>query len=490
MDNDRRKIELMNALLLSMSGTPVLYYGDELGMGDNYYLGDRDGVRTPMQWSADRNGGFSRANPQALYLPPIQDPVYGFQAVNVEAQQNETSSLLNWTRRMIGVRKQRKAFGRGALQILYPRNRKILAYVRRFEEENILCVANLSRQAQAVEIDLAEFRGAVPIELLGGAAFPPVGDLPYMLTLPAYGFFWFLLAPEADAPKWHVVTPDPLPEFVTLTAPGGRIDRALEGRELANLERYALPDFLRHQRWYAGKGTATRRTGAVSLGAIPGEPNQLLLATAETDEGEQRYFLPVSVLWGDQNLTFGAPKLSYTLAKVRNGPHLGALIDACHDERFVGELIRAIRAGGDLPATGGTLRFVSTQGFRDLELIGDVHANRRRPEQRLRHHRRCGDAEDVSPATRRRAAGDRGGAVPDRGRRLQEHAALLRQRRIPAGRRAADGARGVVRLRAQSGRRLGRHPRRARAAYRRVRLPAARGDACGAAGRRAGAAGA
>ncbi len=373
MDNDRRKIELMNALLLSMSGTPVLYYGDELGMGDNYYLGDRDGVRTPMQWSADRNGGFSRANPQALYLPPIQDPVYGFQAVNVEAQQNETSSLLNWTRRMIGVRKQRKAFGRGALQILYPRNRKILAYVRRFEEENILCVANLSRQAQAVEIDLAEFRGAVPIELLGGAAFPPVGDLPYMLTLPAYGFFWFLLAPEADAPKWHVVTPDPLPEFVTLTAPGGRIDRALEGRELANLERYALPDFLRHQRWYAGKGTATRRTGAVSLGAIPGEPNQLLLATAETDEGEQRYFLPVSVLWGDQNLTFGAPKLSYTLAKVRNGPHLGALIDACHDERFVGELIRAIRAGGDLPATGGTLRFVSTQGFRDLELIGDVH---------------------------------------------------------------------------------------------------------------------
>ena len=373
MDNDRRKIELMNGLLLSMPGTPVLYYGDELGMGDNYYLGDRDGVRTPMQWSADRNGGFSRANPQALYLPPIQDPVYGFQAVNVEAQQNETSSLLNWTRRMIGVRKQHKAFGRGALQILYPRNRKILAYVRRHEEENILCVANLSRQAQAVEIDLSEFRGAVPVELIGGAPFPPVGDLPYMLTLPAYGFFWFLLAPEADAPKWHVLAPDPLPEFVTLTAPGGRIDRALEGRELQNFERYALPEFLRHQRWYAGKGTKIRRTSAVSLGAIDGEPNQLLVATVETDEGPQRYFLPVSMLWGEQNLTFGAPKLSYTIAKVRNGPHLGALLDACHDERFVGDLIGAIRAGGELRADGATLRFASTELFRSLDLSAGIH---------------------------------------------------------------------------------------------------------------------
>ncbi len=374
MDNDRRKIELMNALLLSMPGTPVLYYGDELGMGDNYYLGDRDGVRTPMQWSADRNGGFSRANPQALYLPPIQDPVYGFQAVNVEAQQNETSSLLNWTRRIIGVRKQRKAFGRGALQLLYPRNRKILAYVRRFEDENILCVANLSRQAQAVEIDLSEFRGAVPIELMGGAPFPPVGDLPYMLTLPAYGFFWFLVAPEADAPQWHVVTPDPLPEFTTLTAPGGRIDRALEGRELANFERYALPDFLQHQRWYAGKSTTMQQASATLLGAVPGEPNEILIATVETGDGPQRYFLPVSVLWGEQNLTFGAPKLSYTLAKVRAGANLGALIDACHDERFVGDLVRAIRADTETAAAGGTLRFSSTQAFRDLEPEEEVHA--------------------------------------------------------------------------------------------------------------------
>ncbi len=230
LDNDRRKIELMNGLLLSMTGTPVVYYGDELGMGDNYFLGDRDGVRTPMQWSADRNGGFSRANPQQLYLPPIMDPVYGFQAVNVEAQQNEASSLLNWMRRMISVRKQHPAFGRGTLTVLLPQNRKILAYVREYENERILCVVNLSRAAQAVELDLSVWRGAVPIELAGNAAFPPIGTLPYMLTLPAYGFFWFLLAPEADAPSWHTQMPDPLPEFVTLTAAGGNLSRVLEGR--------------------------------------------------------------------------------------------------------------------------------------------------------------------------------------------------------------------------------------------------------------------
>jgi maltose alpha-D-glucosyltransferase/alpha-amylase len=325
-----------------------------------------------MQWSADRNGGFSRANPQALYLPPIMDPVYGFQSVNVEAQQNEASSLLNWTRRMIGVRKQHKSFGRGSFSFLYPRNRKILAYIRSFEGERILCTANLSRQAQAVELDLSEHRGAVPIELTGGAAFPPIGDLPYMLSLPAYGFFWFRLTDEADAPRWHVSTPDPLPEFVTLTAPGGRIDRALEGRELHNLERYALPEFLNRQRWFAGKGNRIRQVRVKPLGSIPGEPNALALAEVETTEEAQRYFLPLSILWGEQNLTFGAPKLSYTLAKVRYGPVLGALIDAAYDERFLSDLIRRMRQGGELPLTAGTLRFIGSAAFRDVDIAGEA----------------------------------------------------------------------------------------------------------------------
>ncbi|MGH6926546.1 MAG: maltose alpha-D-glucosyltransferase, partial [Propylenella sp.] len=375
MDNDRRKIELMNALLLSMPGTPVLYYGDELGMGDNYYLGDRDGVRTPMQWSADRNGGFSRANPQRLYLPPIMDPVYGFQAVSVEAQQNEASSLLNWMRRMIGVRKRYACFGRGSLSFLYPHNRKILAYIRSHERERVLCVANLSRQAQAVEIDLSEYRSAVPVELTGGAPFPPIGDLPYLLTLPAYGFFWFLLADQTDAPSWHAQAPDPLPEFITLTAKGGRIDNALEGRELQSLERYALPEYLPRQRWFAAKGAKIRKAGATVLGGIGGrEPNKLLIVNAETSEGAQRYFLPVTILWGGQNLTFGAPKLSYTLARTRYGPVLGALIDASYDERFIGDLIRAMRGGGELPAAGGKIVFKGNESFRDLDIAGEIRS--------------------------------------------------------------------------------------------------------------------
>jgi maltose alpha-D-glucosyltransferase/alpha-amylase len=196
LERDRRRIELMNSLLLSMPGTPVIYYGDEIGMGDNIHLGDRDGVRTPMQWSPDRNGGFSRADPARLVLPPIMDPIYGYEAVNVEAQAADQHSLLNWMRRMLAVRGKHRAFGRGTFGYLYPGNRKILAYLREYEGETILCVCNLSRTAQAVELDplLLTFAGRVPVELIGGATFPPIGQLTYLLTLPPYGFYWFLLA--------------------------------------------------------------------------------------------------------------------------------------------------------------------------------------------------------------------------------------------------------------------------------------------------------
>src|SRR5690348_14265911 len=188
MENDRRRIELMVSLLLSLPGTPILYYGDEIGMGDNIYLGDRDGVRTPMQWSPDRNGGFSRADPSRLVSPTIMDPLYGYEAVNVEAQSVDPHSLLNWMRRTISVRRQYQAFGRGSFRLLYPRNRKILAYLRDYEGTALLCVANLARTPQAVELDLSEFAGRIPIELDGGSLFPPVGQLTYLLTLPPYGF--------------------------------------------------------------------------------------------------------------------------------------------------------------------------------------------------------------------------------------------------------------------------------------------------------------
>ena len=193
MDNDRRKIELMNSILLSMPGTPIIYYGDEIGMGDNIYLGDRNSVRTPMQWTPDRNGGFSRCDPAQLYLPCIMDPVYGYDAVNVEAQTRSLSSLLNWMKRLISVRKSTKVFGRGSLTFIRPTNRAVLAYVRQIDNEAILCVANMSRSAQAVELDLSPWKGRVPQEMLGRTHFPRIGDLPYLVTLPPYGFFWFQL---------------------------------------------------------------------------------------------------------------------------------------------------------------------------------------------------------------------------------------------------------------------------------------------------------
>ncbi|MDZ5698232.1 maltose alpha-D-glucosyltransferase [Chelativorans sp. M5D2P16] len=361
MQNDRRKMELMNALLLSMPGTPVIYYGDELGMGDNIYLGDRDGVRTPMQWSMDRNGGFSRANPQALYLPPIMDPVYGYQTINVEAQEADPSSLLNWVRRMVAVRKQHRAFGRGDFTMLYPRNRRILAYTRSDGEETILCVVNLSRSAQAVELDLSKYRGRVPVELISQSPFPPIGDLPYMLTLSSYGAFWFLLADEAQAPEWHDNIPEPLPEFITLTLIGGRLERALAGREGRQLAQDVLPQFLQRQRWFGAKGEEMHSVGVWELARLGDEAGLLALVDVDLAAGNQRYLLPLTVLWGEENVQFGAPKLSVTLARVRKGAQLGALIDGAYDDRFAAEIMRAMQENREHPAAGGVLRFYGNE---------------------------------------------------------------------------------------------------------------------------------
>ena len=219
MDNDRRKIELMNSLLLSFPGTPIIYYGDEIGMGDNIYLGDRNGVRTPMQWTPDRNGGFSRADPARLYAPTIMDPVYGYESVNVEAQSRSLSSLLSATKRLIAVRKSTLAFGRGTMTFIRPENRSVLCYVRQYQDEVILCVANLSRSAQATELDLSAWKGRIPLEMLGRTRFPVIGEVPYMVTLAPYGFYWFeLQEPDKSAP----VVPRAVPEFETLVVPAER----------------------------------------------------------------------------------------------------------------------------------------------------------------------------------------------------------------------------------------------------------------------------
>ena len=250
-----------------MPGTPVFYYGDEIGMGDNVFLGDRDGVRTPMQWSFDRNGGFSRADPARLYLPPIMDPVYGFEAVNVEAQARSPSSLLNWVKRLIAARRSRRAFGRGTLRFLYPANRKVIAYLREFRDETVLCVANLSRSPQAVELDLSDMARPSPIELLGRSVFPSIGELPYLLTLQGYSFFWFdLTTTHAEAASLRS-TP---PEFLTLVMPHGWPD-LFRQHNLPQLESDVLPAFLLRQRWYGAKDQRIRRApfwrAARSLGS-------------------------------------------------------------------------------------------------------------------------------------------------------------------------------------------------------------------------------
>jgi len=199
LENDRRKTELLHSLLFSLPGTPIIYYGDEIGMGDNIPLGDRNGVRTPMQWSADRNAGFSRVDAAQLYSPIITDPVYGYEAVNVERQLRTPSSLLHWMRRLIAVRKRTRVFGRGSLRFLSPANTRVLAHLREYRGETILAVHNLAASSEPVELDLREFRGAIPIELLGEARFPPIGEQPYFLSLGPFGYYWFRL----DRPGAH-----------------------------------------------------------------------------------------------------------------------------------------------------------------------------------------------------------------------------------------------------------------------------------------------
>ncbi|WP_299436621.1 maltose alpha-D-glucosyltransferase [uncultured Rhodospira sp.] len=370
LNNDRRKIELLNSLLMSLPGTPIVYYGDEIGMGDNIFLGDRDGVRTPMQWSPDRNGGFSRADPPNLYLPPIMDPVYGYGAVNVEAQARSPHSLLNWMRRLINTRTRHKAFGRGTLEFLYPGNRKILAYLRRFEGEDILCVANLSRASQPVELDLSEFEDRVPVELLGRSAFPPIGELPYFITLPAYGFYWFLLTEEAEAPLWHEPYVHPLPDLMTLVMPRGW-DSLFTGQTGGNLIDEILPAFLPNQRWFAGKEQGITDISVHDQASLEdgGASFLMALVNAGLSDGEQqRYLLPLAVTWESKEDPALA-LLPYALARARQVNRVGVLHDALADAPFTNAVIRAMREDRRIPTAGG-----GTVTFRPTHLLAEEPA--------------------------------------------------------------------------------------------------------------------
>jgi maltose alpha-D-glucosyltransferase / alpha-amylase len=364
LERDPRLIELMNGLLLSMPGTPVIYYGDEIGMGDNIYLGDRDGVRTPMQWSLDRNGGFSRAEPARLVLPPIMDAIYGHQAVNVEAQAKDPHSLLNWTRRMLAVRKRHRAFGRGRIRLLDPGNRKILAFLREFEaeggEETVLCVYNLSRAAQAVELDLAQFAERMPVDLLSGSVFPPIGKLSYLLTLPQHAFYWFSLAKDTAMPTWRVPPSEPLPELVTLVM-RNEIGELLAPEPKRIIEQEILVPYLARRRWFAAKDRKIRSIGIARADVIRGRARDffLLFEIGVTTNGRQdRYFLPAGIVWEDEKPPEIVQQLA--LARVRRHRRTGFLTDAFAVDALPAAVLASLAAGRVEPLPDGELRWLAT----------------------------------------------------------------------------------------------------------------------------------
>jgi maltose alpha-D-glucosyltransferase / alpha-amylase len=364
MGNNRRKIELLNGLLFSLPGTPVLYYGDEIGMGDNVYLGDRNGVRTPMQWSGDRNAGFSRANPQALYLPPIIDPEYHYEAINVEAQQNNPSSLLWWIKRLIALRKRYQAFGRGTLEFLQPDNRKVLAFVREYQDQRILVVANLSRVVQAVRLDLSAHAGVTPVELSGRTRFPPVKEEPYFLTLGGYAFYWFALEPS----RREEVEARPAEEPVTLELTGG-LDAVLRGRGREALEA-VLPDYMRERRWFGGKARTINQVEITETLPLrtESEPTALALVRVDYLEGDpELYALPLA--WAEakhaEALLRDTPRAVIARVRGQNG-RTAVLYDALFDAAFGRALLELVAGKRRQKGAGGELTGTPAAPFKEL----------------------------------------------------------------------------------------------------------------------------
>ncbi|MGA7156263.1 MAG: maltose alpha-D-glucosyltransferase [Acidobacteriaceae bacterium] len=352
MDNNRRRIELLNSLLLSFPGTPIMYYGDEIGMGDNIYLGDRNGVRTPMQWNSDRNAGFSKAVPAKLYFPVIMDPIWGYQAINVEAQQSDASSLLHWTRNMIALRKIFQVFGRGTLEFLHPENRKVLAYIRDYTDplvpsadantphtETVLCVANLSRFAQPVQLDLTKYAGRQPVEMLGYVPFPIIDGTPYAITLAPYSFFWLELQPGPTSTSSS--RPESLRSEDGAERPAGPASHSLltllneSGAEILDT---TLPTYIAHQRWFGGKSRTIRSTRIVST--FPIEPTSAiaLVELTYTDTTTDLYQLPLAIAAEAEAAQLQSTTPSAIIATLNNF----TLIDATNSPTFRANLLQHI----------------------------------------------------------------------------------------------------------------------------------------------------
>ncbi len=368
VDNNRRRIELLNSLLFSFPGTPILYYGDEIGMGDNIYLGDRNGVRTPMQWSGDRNAGFSRAVPAKLFSPVIMDPVWGYEAINVEAQQSDPSSLLSWMRNMISLRKLFQVFGRGTLRFLLPENRKVLAYVREDAQSTILCVANLSRFAQPATLDLSEFEGMTPVEMLGYVEFPTISKAPYHVTLASYGFFWLELqaAPDRDG-----LNEAGSPETVAqISLRQGHDWEGVFASASGLFEQRLLPDYLPRQRWFGAKSRTISAIAVTDWAPLASTPeNSIALAFVEVQysEGEsETYLLPLTLVFGDRAAALREATPNAVIGAVLAPGVEGVLADAMYSDEASSALLDLIARAGELSMRNGILRGEPSSIFADL----------------------------------------------------------------------------------------------------------------------------
>jgi maltose alpha-D-glucosyltransferase / alpha-amylase len=369
LDNNRRRIELLNSLLFSFPGTPILYYGDEIGMGDNIYLGDRNGVRTPMQWTSDRNAGFSRAVPARLFAPVIMDPIWGYEAINVEAQLSDQSSLLHWTRNMIALRKLFKVFGRGTQEFLCPENRKVLAYLRHYDPnspsvsqtapasaadspytETVLCVANLSRFAQPVSLDLSRFNGMIPVEMLGYVAFPPIDKTPYAITLAPYSFLWLEIQPAPETPE----TPTVKTEEAALDLVAGSWRDLIAGPGFSLIQDL-LPAYLVRQRWFGAKSRSISTVRILDAVDLPNIPAAIVFIRITYTEGDpDTYQLPLALTTGSDVDTIRANAPASILASLTTADGPAILHDATAREDVRQYLLTLIETEATLTAATRT----------------------------------------------------------------------------------------------------------------------------------------
>ncbi len=368
LGNHRKRMELMNGLLFALPGSPIIYYGDEIGMGDNIYLGDRNGVRTPMQWSSDRNAGFSRANPQQLYLPVIIEPEYHYEAINVEAQQNSPHSFLWWMRRLNNLRKRFKAFGRGETKFLHPENRKVLTFIRSYEDERILVVANLSRYVQYVELDLSDFSSMVPIEVYGRTEFPIIREQPYFLSLGPHSFYWFALVPEFVVEEGlEIATFASSLETITVT---GGWQAVFRGRAKTTLEKI-LPHYLRTRRWFGGKARQIKWVKISEILLVPnGSADGLIvLLQVEYMEGDgETYALPLAFASGESTEDVLREQSHSVVVRLdlKDTTEEGILYDALSDKTFCRELLESMARRKRVKGTAGELHTTSLRPFKHI----------------------------------------------------------------------------------------------------------------------------